>query len=133
MAKKISALLPELEARGAVYFFALAEREDVNRWEILLSASWSDEDYAASVRVVADALKGRLEPSEIVKLSRVAIVSSDSPQIAEMPESLAGRAAGSDYAIEVELDDAEARKMYVFKATRPENAGLVTAGEPERR
>lgn len=127
MAKKISGLLPDLEARGAVYFFALAEREDVSRWDVVLSASWSDEDYAAAIRIVAHALQAILEPSEIVKLSRVAIISSDRPQIAEMSESLEARAAGGEHAIEVELEDSESRRMYVFKARRPENARLVAA------
>ena len=87
LVEKIATVLPELEARGIVYLFALAEREDVNRWDVVLSAEWSDGDYAAAVRVVADAVRVRSDSSEITTLSRVVIIPSNDPRITEMPKN----------------------------------------------
>ena len=43
LAEKVKALLPMLEQRGAVYLFALFEREETaGKWDIVLSSEWSD-------------------------------------------------------------------------------------------
>ncbi len=131
--KKIAALLPGLEARGEVYLYALAERPNVNGWEILLSADWTGENYISAIGVVVDALVPSLDPSEIIKLARVAILSPDDPRVLEMPEGVRTSTPDEPKLLRVPSDEYDTRRMYVFKASPPHGlerlsgAGAVSA------
>ena len=116
---KIAGLLPELEARGAVYLFALVEREDVERWDVVLCSEWTDGDWGAAVRTVVGLLKPRLTPGEITLISRIGIITSDDPRVQEMPVSLDGIVPGDHHVINVPFLGADARRAYIFKAQHP--------------
>ena len=126
LAQKIGSLLPELEKRGTVYLFALAEREDVDRWDVVLSSSWSDENYTSAVRVVADAVVARLEPSELTTLAGVRIIPSNQPDLLDMPSSLENISPDDEKVIEVPLTRLDIRRAYLFKAERPRHQSMIS-------
>ena len=119
LARKVAALLPLLEARGEVYFFALGERKDVNRWDVILSAQWSDTNYTSAVRFVADALTPTLEKAELALLSGVVIMPSTGHDIQTMPEFWEDIKPEDEKIVEVPLDDWDVRRLYVFRARHP--------------
>lgn len=119
LAKKVASLLPELESRGPVYFYALAERNDINQWDVVLSAEWSDINYTSAIRQIADALVSRLQPAELTALSGVTVVPSTEPDIQEMPRSLEKVSPQEEKLIELTLAGLEVRRAFIFKAQRP--------------
>ena len=127
LARKIGSLLPELEMRGTIYLFALAEREDVDRWDVVLSSSWSDENYTAAVRIVADAVVARVEPSELTNLAGVRIIPSNDPDFLDMPSTLENSSLDDEKVIDVPLSRLDIRRAYIFKTERPRRGSMVVA------
>ncbi len=118
LVRKVASLLPELESRGTVYLFALGEEQDINRWAILVSAAWSDEEHASAVEFVADLLVARLEPSELTATSGVVVIPSSDPSISEMPESW-GKKPMEEKPVLSSLVGLDIKRAFVFKARRP--------------
>ena len=116
---KVVSILPELEAHGTVYLFALAEREDIERWDIVISSEWSDSDWTAAVRTIVNLLRPRLTPGEITMISRVAIILSSDPTLQEMPVSLKGVVPEDNHIINVSFLGSDVRRAFVFKAQYP--------------
>ena len=130
LVRKIAALLPELEAWGEVYFFALGEREGLHRWEVIVSSRWSDQSYAKSVRIVADALMRRLNPDEMRELASISIIPSNEPNIAEMPKNLELVSPEEESIINFTLMGLEIGRAYIFKAQKPSLVDLMNASTP---
>ena len=120
---KIGDLLPILEARGTIYLFALAEREDIDRWDVVLSSDWSDKDSTEAVRFVAVELQSRLKLPEITMVSRIAVIPSSDSRMQEMPESLNGIVPRDGKIIYVSLLGSDIRRAFIFKA---DHAPVVT-------
>ena len=131
LVKKVAALLPELEARGRVFLYALGEREDVSGWEVILSAEWSDTEYTSAIKIVADALVARLDTSELVMLAGVVIIPSNEPNIRDMPGSLENASPDEAKIVEMTMMGLEIRRIYIFKAQpsfrESESAELLAA------
>jgi hypothetical protein len=88
LAEKVKALLPMLEQRGAVYLFALFEREETaGKWDIVLSSEWSDNERFDAVQLIADALVPKLTPEELSALSRIFVAPSHDPAVEELIEA----------------------------------------------
>ena len=116
---KVAALLPKLESRGPVYFYALIEREDVSRWDVTLSAEWSDTNYTAAIRFVADALVPTLDPSELSVLSGVVILPSSGLDFQALPASFEQTSPRFDAAINLMDTSWGTRRMFVIKVRKP--------------
>lgn len=59
--------------QGALEFFALFQREDSEKWDVLVAAPWM-RDRVKALRVVSEKLQQRLTPEELVQLARVVIL-----------------------------------------------------------
>ena len=60
--------------KGSFNLFALFEREDVsNRWDLVLAAPWAS-DKGETLRYFVVELKERLQPQQLVELSRVVVL-----------------------------------------------------------
>ena len=116
---KIRELLPDLEALGLVYIFAFAEREDIPRWDVIISSKWSDKDMIAAIRVVSALLLARLETDELVLISRIAVIPSSEPNIQDLPPGLDGTTPKDEKVIYADFLGSEVRRAFVFKVTRP--------------
>ncbi|MBV8543099.1 MAG: hypothetical protein JO093_10275 [Acidobacteria bacterium] len=62
--------------RGPLNLFALFEREDINRWDLVISAPWAKFD-SETLKYVADVIKRHLTPEEMVLLARMVILPAD--------------------------------------------------------
>ena len=133
LAQKVAALLPELEARGPVYLFALGEREDIHEWEVLLSADWADAGYFAAVRLVADALVPGLDVAELTMFAGILIVPVHEADIQNLSRSLENVSPEDEQVVYWTLMGMEVRRAFVFRARRPQGAqpaepAVATAG-----
>jgi len=118
LAQKVSTLLPGMEAKGVVYLFALVEREDVDRWDVVVSSVWSDRDAANAVRWVSDELVPRLEKNELAMLSRIVVIPSKEPSVFALTSSM-GVAGGSAEIVDCNFMGLRIKHAFLFKAQRP--------------
>ena len=116
LANKIASVLPALEKLGTVYLFALAEREDINLWDIVLSSDWADQNWPGAIGTVVDLLWPILEPQERTTIARVAVVPSSDPRVQEMPDSLNGVTPEDEKVVYVSLLGSDIRRAFVFRA-----------------
>ena len=119
LADKVKALLPMLEQRGAVYLFALFEREETfGKWDIVLSSEWSDKDSIAAVRLISDALVPKLNPEELSALSRVFIAPSHDPAVEELIDGEQPQQVERFYASGFEFMGVPIRQFYIFRTRK---------------
>lgn len=78
LAEKVRRVEKEIALeKGSVNLFALLEREDLSdRWDLVLSASWANEDQQ-TLRYVADAIKHHLAPEDMTRLARIVVLPAD--------------------------------------------------------
>lgn len=62
--------------KGPLNLFALFEREDINRWDLVVSGSWAT-DNLETLGYIADVVKRHLTPQEMVMLARIVILPAD--------------------------------------------------------
>jgi hypothetical protein len=81
--KKIKLLIKELESEnGPLLICALFLREDsLEKWDILMAASWLNPEKMQSYKMVSSKLLEFLNDSELVQISRVVILNEDDPII----------------------------------------------------
>ncbi len=119
LATKIVSILSTLEERGQVYLFALAEREDIDAWDIVLSSDWSDKNWTEAIGIITDLLYPLLTSQERVAIARIAVVPSSDPRVQEMPSSLDGVTPKDQKIIYVNLLGSDVRRAFIFKAQHP--------------
>ena len=119
LADKVKTLLPMLEQRGAVYLFALFEREETfGKWDIVLSSEWSDKDSIAAVRLISDALVPKLNPEELSALSRVFIAPSHDPAVEELIDSELSNSVERFCASGIEFMGVPIRQFHIFRTRK---------------
>ena len=125
---KVVGILPMLESEGEVYLFALAERENIDRWDVVLSADWADEDWARAVRLVVDLLEPQLDVQEKALIARIAVIPSNDPNMQSLPIGLDGVVPADNKRISIELLGSDIRSAFIFKAKHPPKVSTVSAG-----
>ncbi|MEQ1853601.1 MAG: hypothetical protein ABMA01_18640 [Chthoniobacteraceae bacterium] len=119
LCEKVKILLPALLERGPVYLLALFERDDAaGKWDVVLSAAWSDADTASAIRFVSAQLVPSLSPEELGSLSRIAIIPSTTPSISAMT-SVMNITGGHTELVDCNLMGLQIKHAYIFRAQRP--------------
>ncbi|MBI5555809.1 MAG: hypothetical protein HY920_08180 [Elusimicrobia bacterium] len=68
--------------RGKFSLFALFLREDaIDRWDLVVSASWLNANRKESYDYLAEKLRLYLKPQEMVYLSGIFLINKDSPTL----------------------------------------------------
>jgi hypothetical protein len=133
LVKKVGKLLPKLEARGEVYLYAVCEREDIyNRWDVLFSSAWSDEDRIAAMRVIFDLLHPLLTPDELILISRVVVFRSSEPAILNLPHEWQGTSKDRKV-FEGSFMGVDLRRIFLFKGKQPQTGALVGSASTGQR
>jgi hypothetical protein len=68
--------------KGEFSLFGLFLREDAkdeNKWDILVAAPWLDADKKKGLAYLAKEIQKRLEPDELLSISRIVILEKDNP------------------------------------------------------
>lgn len=67
---------------GPFSLFALFLREDApNKWDLVVSAPWTERDKGAALRVISDKMTSLLDPTDLLAISRIALVEPDNPAV----------------------------------------------------
>jgi len=70
------------EEAGDFELFALFLREDSpNKWDLLVSANWIDQDKSHALKIVSNKVQEHLEKKELVNLSRIVVIKDDNPAL----------------------------------------------------
>lgn len=80
---KLKALILELEKEnGPLLICALFLREEpLEKWDIVISATWLNSREMQSYKTVSSKLQKKLSDSELVQLSRIVILNQDDPVV----------------------------------------------------
>lgn len=70
------------EEKGEFNLFALFLREDsANKWDLLVSADWIEDNKSDSLQVIARKIQDHLDKKELVNLSRIVLIEDDNPAL----------------------------------------------------
>ncbi len=73
--RKCERLIDELRAEcGELSFFALAQREESQFWDLLIAATWIEKDRTESLPYIVNKVQSILTKSEVLKLSGVILL-----------------------------------------------------------
>jgi hypothetical protein len=86
--EKLKAVVLELEKEhGPLLIFALFLREDpIEKWDIVVSASWLSLSDLNAYRIVASKVQEALKGPELMQFSRVVILDDKDPVVAFLQE-----------------------------------------------
>jgi len=105
------------EERGRFNLFALFLREEsANKWDLLVSADWIDEDKSDSLKVISKKVQEKLSKKEIVNLSRIVLIEENNPSLVAIQK-----------AINVEHESAEIKDDNFF-GLEIKHAFVITSG-----
>jgi hypothetical protein len=83
--EKVASLERELSGeRGDFSLFGLFLREDAqdeDKWDLLVSAPWLDTDKKEGLAYLAKEIQKRLEPDELLSISRIVVLERDNPTL----------------------------------------------------
>lgn len=84
--RKFAQIRSEIIAdKGDLTLFALFLREGaVDRWDLLVSASWFQPDKAAGLRYLAKKLTAKLSEREMIELSRIVVIEQNDPGLRKL-------------------------------------------------
>lgn len=77
------------EEKGEFNLFALFLREDAaNKWDLLVSADWINENKSDSLNLISKKLQSNLEKKDLVQLSRIVLIEEDNPGLTAFHNSV---------------------------------------------
>lgn len=81
--KKLKSLIKELEnEHGPLLICALFLRDgDIDKWDIVISASWLNPTEMQSYKTVSSKLQKSLSDAELVQFSRIVILNKEDPVV----------------------------------------------------
>jgi hypothetical protein len=131
LVEKVRSCLPALDKLGAVYLFALFEREDATgKWDIVLSSEWSDKDATSANKFVSSQVVPLLDPEELASLSRVVVIPSTAPAIAAMSSAM-NVDGGSVEVQDCTFSGLQIKHAFVFRCKRPISKSQLTEAVTE--
>lgn len=107
------------QERGDFVLFALFTREEVpDRWHLMISAPWLDQDEQRAVRYLVDQIKSKLGVEYLIQLTRIIVIDPDNAELQDLARSF-----GVEHeALRIQDDD--------FFGLRVRDARIITAKVP---
>ncbi len=76
------------QEKGPFNLYALLAREDLwDRWDLVVSAPWAHEADGFTYEYMANSLKRRLEPTDMVRLARVVVLDATEDAVRSFTEN----------------------------------------------
>lgn len=70
------------QEKGPFDLFALFLREDApDKWDLVIVAKWVEKNKQKALKYISDALQKSLTQTELLKLSRIAIIDENNPAL----------------------------------------------------
>lgn len=87
---KLAAIENETSAkRGKYDLFALFLREDSpNKWDIVVSASWIDNNKEEALKFLAEKVQNSFTRNELLLISRIVIIDKTNPDLPHVQEAV---------------------------------------------
>jgi hypothetical protein len=75
--------------KGEFVLFALFLREDaLDRWDLVVSAPWIEANKKEALDYLVSQLQPRLEPEELLFISRIVLIDKDNPALEAIHKSI---------------------------------------------
>jgi hypothetical protein len=105
--------------KGDFALFALFTREEVpDRWDLMVSASWTGGDNSAVVDYLVAQIKSKLGDGDLVRLSRIVVIDLEDAAVQKLNRS-----------VHVEHGNVEVRDS-VFSGIAIKQAHIITSNRP---
>jgi hypothetical protein len=90
LVEKLTAIEKETSAdRGEYDLFALFLREDSsNKWDILVSASWVNDNKEDALKYLAQKIQNAFTPDELFQISRIVIIERNNPALPALQQAI---------------------------------------------
>lgn len=90
LVEKISAIERETSLeKGDYNLFALFLREESsNKWDILVSANWIDENKEKALKYLAQKIQTEFTSEELVQIARIVIIEGENPALPELQQTI---------------------------------------------
>lgn len=87
---KLTAIEKDTSAEKGDYdLFALFLREDSpNKWDILVAATWIDDNKEDALKYLAQKIQNSLAPGELLLISRIVIIEETNPSLPALPQAI---------------------------------------------
>lgn len=106
--------------RGEYNLFALFLREDSsNKWDILVSASWIDNNKEEALKYLAQKVQKAFTKTELSQISRIVIIEENNPALPALQQ-----------VVSIEHGAAEIKDSNFF-GLQIKHAFLITSGRPQ--
>ena len=121
LAEKLVSLESQISReKGAFALFALFLREEMqDRYDLVVSSSWIEEDKKAALDYLAKRLRSFLEPQELLSLSKIVLVDLDNPSLRAV-----NKAANVEHGLSEVRDD-------IFFGLEIKHAYIITSKKQE--
>jgi hypothetical protein len=75
--------------KGPLNFFGLFLREEApNKWDVVVSAPWLEENQEEGLAYVANQLQSHLDLQELLSLSRIVVIDHDNPGLESIQKTI---------------------------------------------
>ena len=117
--KKLSKVESEIaQIKGPFHLFAFFLREDAqDKWDLIVAAPWIKRDKAAALKFIANTVQKSLQPSELIKLSRIVLVDDNNTALKAIQS-----------AVQVKHEIAEVKDS-VFFGLKIKHAFIITSNK----
>ena len=90
LVEKITAIEKETSLeKGGYNLFALFLREESsNKWDILVSANWIDENKEEALKYLAQKIQKEFTREELAQISRIVIIEKENPSLPALQQTI---------------------------------------------
>lgn len=74
--------------KGEYNLFALFLREESNKWDILVSASWMNANKEEALKYLAQKIQTSLSKNELLLISRIVIIEENNPELPALQKAI---------------------------------------------
>ena len=105
--------------KGPFALFALLLREEAaDKWDLVVSAPWIEENKGAALKLISERIKGSLASSDLPTISRIVIADPSDPAVDSI-----NRAISVEHSV-VEVKDStffglQIKHAHIFASNRP--------------
>ncbi len=117
LVSKMQAVEAEVaQERGEILFFALLQAADLpHQWDVVIAAPWVTENKLRDLKYLAEKLRARLDPGELLSLARIVLLDPDESTLSSI-DGLLNVKPGELQLVNVQINDLQITHAYIITA-----------------
>lgn len=125
--EKLASIEKSLSAQnGNFWLFALVERaESPEKWDLLVAASWLQEESRKSLDGITELVGNKLDEIELLQLSRIIVLNPDNPVVQHLTSEF-GHGHAVNHVENTIINGMAVSRAVIITSRRPEDSLAVT-------